>query len=62
MTNKNGTLCYSRRHRRIKATINQDKVLFQKFVAYYGKEEAVTQFNLFKLKLAVKSADKFGTK
>lgn len=62
MANKNGTLCYSRRHRRIKATINKDKVLFEKFVAYYGKEEAVTQFNLFKLKLAVKSADKFGTK
>lgn len=56
------TLCYSRRHRRIKATVNQDKALFEKFVAYYGKDEAVTQFNLFKLKLAVKSADKFGTK
>ena len=62
MTNKNGTLCYSRRHRRIKATISTDKILFEKFVQYYGREEAVTQFNLFKLKLAVKSADKFGVK
>ena len=54
-----GTLVYSRRHRRIKATITSDKVLFEKFIAYYGKEEAVTQFNLFKLKMAIKSDDKF---
>ena len=58
----NGTLVYSRRHRRIKPTVNTDKVLFEKFIAYYGKEEATTQFNLFKLKLAIKSDDRFGTK
>lgn len=57
-----GTLCYSRRHRRIKPMVNTDRVLFDKFIAYYGKEEAVTQFNLFKLKLAIKSGDKFGVK
>jgi hypothetical protein len=37
-------------------------VLWDKFVAYYGREEAATQYSLFKLKLAVKSADKFGAK
>lgn len=58
---KKETLVYSSRHRRIKPTKSKDRQLLEKMTAYYGKEEAFTQFQLFKLKMAVKSSEKFQT-